>query len=528
LSLGTTFSQNDWLYTFNSNSTNTDYPTHHVVDNQGNVYVTGSTTYQGNRGFIMKISYYGAVTWIKYFTGYNGGEAEGLKVVLDNNGNAFICASGKGFNNNRDFWLLKYDAAGNNLFQVRHGDPYNEDHFGDAVFNSAGELIVSLATKSAPDTTYNGVLIKYNSSGIPQLYDAFDAPLANIYPIKLLIDAQGSIFMCTNDAYVQPYSWHKMGIRKYNSQFQIQSGWNSGFNSTRNDYLFDAELMMGTDIILCGSLGNSSGGRDFGVIKLNNFLNTIWTKSYNFASGDETANDLAVDNNNNIILCGNIINYQQNAMTVKLNIDGLLVWSKVYDREGMNDYVYKVAVDSFGNAYSAGYSSSNPTIVDAMILKYDVNGNFQFVYNYNGFASGIDLFNSFSVSPNGIITACGSVVNLFNNATNVDVITVRLTGHVTGVNGASSEIPEGFSLSQNYPNPFNPSTKISFSIPKSSFVKMAVYDVTGKEVEILVNENVNAGTFEVDFNASKLTSGVYFCKITAGDFTDVKKMILTK
>ncbi len=99
---------------------------------------------------------------------------------------------------------------------------------------------------------------------------------------------------------------------------------------------------------------------------------------------------------------------------------------------------------------------------------------------------------------------------------------------LTGITQQNNQIPEGFTLTQNYPNPFNPSTKISFSIPKSSFVKMAVYDVTGKEVGILVNENMNAGSFEVDFNASKLTSGVYFCRISADGFTDVKKMMLVK
>lgn len=92
----------------------------------------------------------------------------------------------------------------------------------------------------------------------------------------------------------------------------------------------------------------------------------------------------------------------------------------------------------------------------------------------------------------------------------------------------STEIPNEYTLSQNYPNPFNPATKISFSLPKASFVRMVVFDVTGKVVETLVDENLSAGSYEVDFDASKLTSGVYFCRITTDGFTDTKKMILVK
>ncbi|MBM4157466.1 MAG: T9SS type A sorting domain-containing protein [Ignavibacteria bacterium] len=94
--------------------------------------------------------------------------------------------------------------------------------------------------------------------------------------------------------------------------------------------------------------------------------------------------------------------------------------------------------------------------------------------------------------------------------------------------GNETEIPLEYKLSQNYPNPFNPLTKISFSIPKSDFVKLAVYDILGKEVSVLVNERRNSGSYIIDFDASSLTSGVYFYKLTSGDFTDMKKMILLK
>jgi hypothetical protein len=97
-----------------------------------------------------------------------------------------------------------------------------------------------------------------------------------------------------------------------------------------------------------------------------------------------------------------------------------------------------------------------------------------------------------------------------------------------GIKEVNGIIPNKYSLNQNYPNPFNPSTTIRFDIPKSSFVTLKVYDITGKVVDVLVNENLKAGVKEVSFNASHLSSGVYFYKITADGFQATKKMILVK
>lgn len=99
----------------------------------------------------------------------------------------------------------------------------------------------------------------------------------------------------------------------------------------------------------------------------------------------------------------------------------------------------------------------------------------------------------------------------------------------SGIQNISTEIPNGFSLKQNFPNPFNPSTSIQFNIPKASLVSLKVYDITGKEVATLVsNENLAAGTFQYDFAAKSLASGMYFYTLTAGDYKETKKMMLVK
>jgi uncharacterized protein (DUF2164 family) len=101
-------------------------------------------------------------------------------------------------------------------------------------------------------------------------------------------------------------------------------------------------------------------------------------------------------------------------------------------------------------------------------------------------------------------------------------------GTLLGINTVSNQIPAHFLLSQNYPNPFNPVTKISFDIPKQSFVILKIYDMLGREVETLVNDVKAPGYYVVDFNGSELSSGVYFYRFQSAGFTDIKRMLLIR
>lgn len=97
-----------------------------------------------------------------------------------------------------------------------------------------------------------------------------------------------------------------------------------------------------------------------------------------------------------------------------------------------------------------------------------------------------------------------------------------------GITNVSQNIPGKYSLGQNYPNPFNPVTKIKFDIPKQSKVKITVYDALGKEVQVLVNKDISAGSYETEFSGYNYSSGAYFYKLESENFTDVKRMILLK
>ncbi len=130
------------------------------------------------------------------------------------------------------------------------------------------------------------------------------------------------------------------------------------------------------------------------------------------------------------------------------------------------------------------------------------------------------------------IWATGLATNSNNNTSGDDWnwanskrVVVRNPSAVINISG---KVPGNYSLSQNYPNPFNPATKIRFNLPKNSEVRLSVFDMTGREVETLVNGVFPAGTFEADWNPAELSSGIYFYTLKTNGFTDTKKMILVK
>ena len=92
----------------------------------------------------------------------------------------------------------------------------------------------------------------------------------------------------------------------------------------------------------------------------------------------------------------------------------------------------------------------------------------------------------------------------------------------------AAQTPKSFSLAQNFPNPFNPTTRFSYALPEDHHVTLNVYNTLGQAVAKVVNEYQSAGYKSVDFDATALPSGLYFYRLTAGKFTDVKKMILAK
>lgn len=111
---------------------------------------------------------------------------------------------------------------------------------------------------------------------------------------------------------------------------------------------------------------------------------------------------------------------------------------------------------------------------------------------------------------------------------NMDLAVAQYENIATSVDDQLNQLPVKFTLEQNYPNPFNPSTSIQYSVPSNENVNLKVYDILGNEVAELVNQNQPAGNYQIKFDASNLTSGIYFYTIKAGSFVQTKKMMLVK
>ncbi|MEW6506106.1 MAG: T9SS type A sorting domain-containing protein [Bacteroidota bacterium] len=117
---------------------------------------------------------------------------------------------------------------------------------------------------------------------------------------------------------------------------------------------------------------------------------------------------------------------------------------------------------------------------------------------------------------------------IFNNSNNKPIETIAVFHDILLDIDDNQEFPTTYNLFQNYPNPFNPTTRIKYSIPNSEKVLLKVYDVLGREVETLLNKYETAGTHEIEFNGINLTSGLYFYKITSGNYSETRKMILLR
>jgi hypothetical protein len=172
-------------------------------------------------------------------------------------------------------------------------------------------------------------------------------------------------------------------------------------------------------------------------------------------------------------------------------------------------------------------NQSNPNYTDFGAIAYDSNGEVRWKMRFQAYPGWWrnDLWAA-TWDNEGYLWLAGSA---YENDTKYHRYIFLTKWFVPGITKVESEVaPRGYELYQNYPNPFNPTTTIRFTIPHRSNVTFKVFDVLGKEIAMLVDEEKEPGEYSVNFDASGLPSGVYFYKIKAGEFTETKKMILMK
>ncbi|HQT91363.1 MAG TPA: T9SS type A sorting domain-containing protein, partial [Candidatus Kryptobacter bacterium] len=190
-----------------------------------------------------------------------------------------------------------------------------------------------------------------------------------------------------------------------------------------------------------------------------------------------------------------------------------------------------------GNSYGIVFDSGKVSFWENGFIKdsigtYTVGGliNFSLVLNRDGSLTANGPTFSGTYNPANVLQTRRWIIVDKDSRSHQGFLLESVGGSdlVTGVIPSNLRAPSRFTLSQNYPNPFNPTTVISYDIPKRSLVSLAIYDVLGRRVQTLVNDQRQPGLYQVTFDASKLPSGVYFYRLTAGSFVKTRKLVLLK
>lgn len=219
-------------------------------------------------------------------------------------------------------------------------------------------------------------------------------------------------------------------------------------------------------------------------------------------------------------------------------------WTNIFS--GYDNVESILANDSLilAGTYSGIYRSTNNGEIWVRTLNLNKRINSLYQYGSNifagadtGFYVSADLGLTFTNRTELLGNARISSILVSNNyifVSNSNFLSGNISAwkrpliEIIGIQQISNEVPLNYKLNQNYPNPFNPSTKIRFDIPKSGNVNITVYDMLGREVTTLVNQQLSPGTYETDWDASGYSSGIYYYKIQSDDFVDTKKMVLIK
>ncbi|NOS86776.1 MAG: T9SS type A sorting domain-containing protein [Ignavibacteria bacterium] len=274
-----------------------------------------------------------------------------------------------------------------------------------------------------------------------------------------------------------------------------------------------------------------------------------WSTVYTFNSGLMFVS-MSFANANTGIVAGYIGSTSQNFVTRTTNAG--LNWSDISLSQTFR--VRKANMLNDGNGYilcDSGMILKSTDFGANWLVHVGTNSNYyktiNFLDNYHGYAITASNKLAFS-SDGGSIWSLHDVtipdrninavqfVDPLNGFIGGDSVFLKTTnGGLTFITMQQNEIPVSYSLSQNYPNPFNPVTNIKFEIPKSGFVKITIFDLLGREITTLIDQQMQPGSYNIDWDASKYPSGVYFYKLevrqagsSTGDYVDSKKMVLVK
>ncbi|MGH2574668.1 MAG: SBBP repeat-containing protein [Ignavibacteria bacterium] len=493
-----------WARQYNGPTSSDDAAQAITIDDSGNVYITGSSNVLGTVYDYATVKYSpsGETLWVRRFhqgINFNGGR----DIIVDESYNVYVTGSPV---------TIKYDRDGNILWVFD-----NNADVRKMTRDNQGNLYIT-GTSSE-----NFVTFKLNSNGILIWTSTYNGPANGIDR------AQNLVLDNSNNIIVTGWSQGSGTLYDYATIKYTSFGgtvWVRRYNGPHPSYPHDFGEAVAVDdignVFVTGYSIGTNGSSDYLTIKYDAAGNSIWEARYDI-HGD-AGYDISVDRAGNIFVTGVTTVYDYT--TLKYNNSGNLIWAQTIPGTDFPPLPAMV-LDTLGNVYVAA-SRQRDDWADFIIVKYNNNGIQQWITQYPGFGIGFHYSNDIIIDRNGIVYVTGQGYG----SGFYDYHTVKYS-QIVGIQTISIEIPADFSLSQNYPNPFNPSTVIRYRLPVNSFVILKIYDILGREVANLVNGEFKAGTYEIKWDGNDLmnqmsTSGIYFYRLTAGDYTESKKMILLR
>ena len=491
-----------------------------VIDTLGNVYLTGgilTPAEQTNNYATMKYNSSGILRWAKIYNGPGSNSVdEAIAVAVDIQGNVYVTGNSEEYGFLTDaYCTIKYDSSGNQLWVARYKNLPNgiDDPTAIAVDNQ-GNVYVTGSSQSILGMDY--LTIKYNTDGDSLWMRRYRGPGTgnpDNYSNSLCLDNQGNVYITGESPGIN--SGRQVCTIKYNTNGVQQWVVRNDTVRSSGGYKVTVDKLTG-DVYVCGYFGGGSFPQYLMVSKISSSGINQWTKCYT-GGISETGYDIKVDNLHNIYVVGKAIftqpSIEEDYVTIKYNSNGDTAWVRRFNLVEGSNYYPAITLDKFNDVYVEGFRLQS-TGYEFITLKYDIYGEQKWIMTYPGIGLKVEVDNSLNVFVSG-------------SKSGKDYTTIKYS-QPNGVTPISGNIPTKFSLSQNHPNPFNPKSNIKFQIAKLSNVKLAVFDMLGREITTLVNQKLTPGTYEVDFDGSNYPSGVYFYKLVTEDYTEARKMVLLK
>ncbi len=528
-----TYSQ--WIsnYGFKTGDVNFSSSKGNAVICKGNFsYVTGYTIEAGTGNDIVTIKYnsQGDTLWVRSYNGTANSDDEGLGICVDNNDNIYVVGYAQYTGKSKDAVILKYSKTGT-LMWVRPFSvtPNAVTDKGVAIAIDNHDYLYVTGFTTGNDGNTDIFTQKCDQSGNVQWTAIEDGP-SNLSAegTSIAIDDDRNVFVC---GFVTVSGTNTdMAVVKYNRNGNQRWMKTVNGNGNSEDKAWGIVVDETDNAYITGYVTSAAGNIDAYTSKFSSSGNLVWSDTYN-GNGNESdkAWGIVVDVDRTVFVTGETedANDNTNYLTLKYDRHGELSWVKTYN--GPGDGEDKSASISLfrNNVVVTGKSWGSNNTFDYATIRYKKNNGTQLEVNrYSMSENSNDLAKDVATKGSTVVVTGYSELIMDNQESSSYISTVS---HNWGSElESNSTVPSGFSLHQNYPNPFNPATSIQFDLAENSMVKLAIYDILGKEVSVLVNQQLEAGVHNITFNAGKLSSGVYFYRLEAGNFYDIKKMTLVK